>query len=177
MSDCPNGEIRDLLPDLVHGTLRGEARTRVEAHVAGCAECAAEVALLREARRVLQRAPALDVARVAEGVRRRVALRARPTRTFSTPRVAAWRIAAGVVAVAAGASWLATRSDGGGRPQSGGPTPQASAGPAEVAGLSVGGALSDLSDSDLRALIDDVGALDAAPAPEPEPALPVDFER
>ena len=32
MTDCPNAEIRDLLPDLVHGRLDAAARADVERH-------------------------------------------------------------------------------------------------------------------------------------------------
>ncbi|MGE0439358.1 MAG: zf-HC2 domain-containing protein [Gemmatimonadales bacterium] len=41
MSDCT--EIRDRIPDLLSGRLTPEARTRVDAHLAGCAECREDV--------------------------------------------------------------------------------------------------------------------------------------
>src|SRR5919199_2150612 len=97
MSDCPNVEIRDRLPDLVHGTLRGEQLAAVEAHVAQCPACAAEVALLRTARRALRHAPAVDVARVAAAVQRRAAGPVAPRRR-PAPR---WRVGAGIAAMAA----------------------------------------------------------------------------
>jgi hypothetical protein len=69
MNDCPRAEIRDLLPDLVHGHLDPELRADVERHVAGCADCAAEVALLRQMRAALDREiPAIDTARIAAAV-------------------------------------------------------------------------------------------------------------
>ena len=40
MSECTNGELRDLLPELVNGRLDAELQRHVEAHVAACAECA-----------------------------------------------------------------------------------------------------------------------------------------
>lgn len=81
MRDCPNAEVRDLLPDLVHGSLDAARCAEVEAHVAGCEECTAELALLRTARLALLRTPAIDVGRVARAA-------TGPTLTLerSTPR-------------------------------------------------------------------------------------------
>ena len=55
MSECTNGEVRDLLPELVNGRLDAEALQTVEAHVASCTECAEELALLRSLRPALMR--------------------------------------------------------------------------------------------------------------------------
>ncbi len=70
MRDCENGEIRDLLPEYLHDALEPVARARVEAHLASCDACAAELSLLRGIRGALSRAPAVDVSRIAESVRR-----------------------------------------------------------------------------------------------------------
>ena len=49
----------------MHGTLGSAERARVEAHLAGCAECRAEVALLRSMSAAMaRRAPAVDVKRI-----------------------------------------------------------------------------------------------------------------
>jgi len=45
---CQNEEIRTALPALLEGSLEGSMRMQVEAHLASCADCAAELALLRE---------------------------------------------------------------------------------------------------------------------------------
>ena len=68
MTECPNANVRDLLPDLVHGRLDAETRVMVEAHLAGCADCAAEQALLRDLRASLRRTPHLDLAAIAAAV-------------------------------------------------------------------------------------------------------------
>lgn len=47
MTDCSNAEIRDLLPDYVHDQLSVTDLARVEQHVASCADCAEELALLQ----------------------------------------------------------------------------------------------------------------------------------
>src|SRR5687767_12362292 len=70
MTDCSNVEMRERLPDLLHGRLEGAARVEVPAHLATCEACAAELALLREARRALDRAPAVDVARIVAALPR-----------------------------------------------------------------------------------------------------------
>lgn len=67
-SDCGNAEVRDLLPDLVNGSMRAGDRAAVEAHVAACAACAAELALLRAARSALHAAPAVDVQRIVRSL-------------------------------------------------------------------------------------------------------------
>ncbi|PYP60840.1 MAG: hypothetical protein DMD26_18920, partial [Gemmatimonadetes bacterium] len=53
MTDCPNAEMRDRLPDLLHERLDASARAVVMAHVADCDDCRAELVVLREARVVL----------------------------------------------------------------------------------------------------------------------------
>jgi anti-sigma factor RsiW len=100
MSDCTNGELRDLLPELVNGRLDAETRQSVEAHIASCAECADELALLRALRPALMREPAIDAQRIAAAVRAQTAGTARsasraPARQGTATR---WR-----VAIAAGA--------------------------------------------------------------------------
>jgi anti-sigma factor RsiW len=97
MSECTNGELRDLLPELMHGTLDAEMRGAVEAHVASCAECAEELALLRSLRVALEPAPRVDVQRIAAAVNARTmhgaAHRARPR--------SAWRLAIAAAALVA----------------------------------------------------------------------------
>ena len=62
MTDCPNAEMRDRLPDLLHERLETSVRAAVMAHVDECDDCRAEIALLREAHVVLSPAVrAVDV--------------------------------------------------------------------------------------------------------------------
>jgi anti-sigma factor RsiW len=72
MVDCPRDDIRDLLPDLVHDQLEPEARVRVEQHLVDCAECAAELELLRALRATAFAAPEVDADRIAAAVRRTI---------------------------------------------------------------------------------------------------------
>lgn len=87
MNECTNGDLRDLLPELVNGQLNAETRQRVEAHVASCGECAAELALLRSLRPALMRGPRIDARRIAAAVRAQTAVErlARP-RAEESPR-------------------------------------------------------------------------------------------
>ena len=73
MSECTNGDLRDLLPELVNGRLDADTRQRVEAHLASCTECAAELALLRSLRPALLREPVIDAQRIAAAVRAQTA--------------------------------------------------------------------------------------------------------
>lgn len=72
MTDCPNVEMRELLPELLHDALPVAERGRLEAHLAGCALCTAELALLREARQAMARVrvPAIDTARIVAALPR-----------------------------------------------------------------------------------------------------------
>lgn len=63
MTDCPNAEIRDLLPDYLHEQLPAADAAIVEHHVASCAECANELALLRMVMAVRPNVP-VNVARI-----------------------------------------------------------------------------------------------------------------
>ncbi|MHB1311437.1 MAG: zf-HC2 domain-containing protein, partial [Gemmatimonadaceae bacterium] len=37
MTECPDGLMRDLLPEYVHGTLPADAAARVDRHLEACA--------------------------------------------------------------------------------------------------------------------------------------------
>ena len=96
MTECNNDSVRDLLPDYVAGTLPVAEQAAVDAHVASCAECRNETALLRVVRSVRPRAMDIDVARIVAALPRRTsapALRlvrdepSAPTRAVPVPPV------------------------------------------------------------------------------------------
>ena len=90
MTDCPNGLIRDQLPEYVHGVLAADAAARIDAHLDGCEDCRAEVALLGKARAAMALfTPKMDVASIAAAL---------PAPRVAAPRVAAPRVAAPRVA-------------------------------------------------------------------------------
>ncbi|MFL5608451.1 MAG: anti-sigma factor family protein [Gemmatimonadaceae bacterium] len=188
MTDCPNGALRDLLPDLVNGRLSPEVRYEVERHVAACPECAAELALLRELRASMAGTPFVDAARIATVI---PAYRAPVRRSWG-----GWRAAAAVAAIVAGGASVAVVRQAGTR----GPEPVQSmtftipdttvvakgspsvpsARPAERGARAVpavarelamaSGAASDLSDRELQALLKDIESIDAVPSVDVENA-------
>jgi anti-sigma factor RsiW len=214
-TDCPNATMRDRLPDLLHDGLSASARAETERHLAECPSCAEELALLRAARRALAIAPSVDVARIAAAIGRPPAV---PVAIGSDPRVVsigtapslgrvaapraprrlptAWRVAAGIALVAAGALGsglaLGTKQQPGevhspaadptlavalavGAAPVAGTTPGGPAeGPAREGGrseLRMGGGLHDLSDQDLSTLLGAIRGVQTLPETEPEPVM------
>jgi anti-sigma factor RsiW len=194
MRDCPDAEVRDLLPDFVHGTLDERARAAVEAHVARCAACQAELRLLRAAHSALSRGPAVDVGAIG----RAVAKSARPTRVPRAPRRGwGWQRAAAAAAIVVGGAGavLATRGRSGDAPlprlaaeqsaeSAGGPAggPTAAPTPAGASlqsgaagageGLVLVAGTQELDDAELESLLGELETFEATPSVEPASVLP-----
>ncbi len=106
MNDCPNAEMRDRLPDLLHDRLDARTRAAVAAHVADCADCRAELALLEGVRGMMvARTPRVDINYVVNAL---------PKQYAKTGRVAPrhrtwvdWRIAAAVTVLVVGGGSVA----------------------------------------------------------------------
>ena len=165
MTDCPNADVRDLLAELVAGTLAPDARAAVEAHVAGCAECRAELALLEAVRRTFARPVAVDVDRIAAALPFPEKLaRGRP---FGATR---WRAAAAVALFAVGATsvWIAQQygTDDGFGIDTIGTVVDNTERP-----VTLGHRLGELSEQDLEALLGALDGIEALPALEPEPLI------
>lgn len=174
MSDCLNVEIREMLPEFLHGRLDTQDRERVEAHLASCQECTEELATLQAVRAAFRYAPAIDTAAI---------VRALPPahRHMSRGRHVALRIAAVISFISLGGISLAVaRSFFGPKPtimqvdsatraslpdDSGTPSPLASASSTPV--ISFAGGVSDLGASDIETLITDLESIEPAPLPEP----------
>src|SRR5471032_794900 len=106
MTDCPNAEIRDRLPDLLHERLDESVRTAVMAHVADCADCREELELLRGVRSaLLARTPRVNVSQIVAALPKPSA-RAVPAAARRARRID-WRIAATVTFLAVGGSSVA----------------------------------------------------------------------
>jgi anti-sigma factor RsiW len=194
MTDCPNAEVRDLLPDLLHERLDASARALVTAHVAQCTECRAELTMLREARIALTSdMRTVDISAIAAAVIARTSaplVHAQPWQRRARMWMD-WRVAASIALVAAGVASFATiRARQTVLPQPVSPAVATTASesaksavvvptpprPVEahlatpaVAELSAAGGVSDLSDNDLRALLDDLQSIDAEPLTDPDP--------
>src|SRR3954468_7457848 len=197
MSDCPNAEMRDRLPDLLHERLDERARAAGMAPVEDCADCHVELALLREARIALSPSGVLsiDLASITRVVveRTRTPVSALPRRRSRWGDWGDWRIAASVVlAAGAGAMMIARHPASSKVPGASAVSPRASApnvgastsvasavdreriGPSAVvterrAELSAAGGVSELSETDLQSLLESLNDIDAVPPTDPEP--------
>lgn len=192
MNDCPNADIRDRLPDLLHERLDVSMRAAVMAHVDGCVDCRAELELLRGVHGMLMsQTPRVDIDYVVKALPKRAA---RPVRVAPRRRVwSDWRIAAAVTVLAVGGgSFAVLRQDTAvpdsarvssalGQPNRGAaaetdsntrPTANVVA-PAEdqiaPGGLATTARLADLDERQLQALLDQIDQLQAVPIAEPEP--------
>jgi hypothetical protein len=197
MNDCVNGDIRDVLPELVNGNLPAGDVARVQEHVRACADCAAEVDLLRTARAAMHLAPTMDTARIAAAVQASTAQRlaARRAPAARIARIAGLSLVAVIGALgvwslrdsspAASNAPDAPAMAAVAPPDQPGVVEQAqpaeSRAPRAPVQLALGGDMSQLGDDDLLALLDEVSALEAMPGEEPaslaiEPLVPVDQE-
>jgi anti-sigma factor RsiW len=203
MIDCPNGDVRDALPDYLHDRLDAELRRRVESHLAGCDACRAELSLLRALRVQMRGVPAVDVEAIAAAI---PPYRAPAARS----RVVSWRAAAAVVAFAVGGTSIALLWGRGPvasedvtpyvqagptphrdsatvvvAPRSGAPRAPASVAPRnQPVGTVIsrelamaGGSITDLSDGELSALVESIESLDAVPSTEVEGDEPMTLSR
>jgi hypothetical protein len=69
MNDCGNAEMRDQLPDLLHGRLDESAYAVVTAHIETCVDCHEELELLRAVLSMAHaRAPKIDIAAIVRAL-------------------------------------------------------------------------------------------------------------
>lgn len=168
MNDCPNAEIRDQLCDVVHRTMPEADCKRVEDHIATCADCTAEIELLRRAHALLTRAaPVVDTSAIVAALPRH---RARRSPSFGN-----WRIAASIAVIAVGAASISIarldQAEPGRGATASGVTTATSAADTHV--LSFSGRLSALDDADLEQLLAEIGDLDGVTPAEPGMVIPV----
>ncbi|HEX9485206.1 MAG TPA: zf-HC2 domain-containing protein [Gemmatimonadaceae bacterium] len=164
MNDCPNGDVRDLLPDLLHGRLDAVTRARVESHVLHCDECRAELDLLRDLRATMQVTPHVDVQAVSAAIR--------PYRPATRRSWVGWRTAAAVTLIVAGSSSLIVARRGSSPLEDSAVVAQEVV-PSSVAARELavgGGALNELSDRDLAKLLDEIQSMDVLPPADVEPS-------
>ena len=200
MSECTHLDMRDLLPDFVRGELTSDSSATLEAHLASCAACRAELRLVRDAHAVLAATPAVDAPRIADaiarsrGVRRDAALAVAETRRLrsSSVRTTSRRVWLAAAAIAAVATAVVLGSNGT-RTSTSGSTPviaqiadstpamstPAGQGPVTTPRapardeLVMGGGVSDLADADLESLLQALDDVDAELDVEPAVVMPV----
>ncbi len=172
MNDCPNAEIRDQLPDLLHGHLDAASRARVESHLRACEDCRQELELLRGIRASAPRI-AVDVDRIV------AALPAAAVRRRRSWNSRVWQLAAAVVFLAAGGSAVVKYVNHVAPHDSTGAAVVAandgSASATSAAGdveLSVGYGYADLTDAQLQTLLKDVEQITAVPLADPDVSVP-----
>jgi anti-sigma factor RsiW len=190
-------EIKEMLPDLLHGKLDADARAQVEAHVASCESCAEELDVLRTVKSAAVFIPAIDVDRVVRQIppyRAIVPAAKAPARS----RLVSWLVAASfVVVVLGGGSLLMIQNKptfgpvakvdhsalpGGASSQTEKPsvtpivTPEGTSMPTKPTthALALATGVDALSDNNLRQLMNDMNSFDALPATEPGPVISVD---
>ena len=166
MTDCPNVEMRDRLPDLANDTLVVAERELVLAHLAECAACTAEIEILRTTRLILVTStPKVNVAGIVSALPQ---YGVKPITSASSVRGSSWanswRIAAAATFLAAGiGSYQLLAKD------TGVPTidtlSQVTADSTVGLGLT---ALADTSEAELTALASDIEDMDALPSTEVE---------
>jgi anti-sigma factor RsiW len=187
--------MRELLPELLHDSLTDAERAQVEGHLATCEDCAAELALLRSARRTMSavRVPALDTAAIVAALPRpsarrpdsRSTVRTEVRRTSNFFRIAAavTFVSLGGMSVAIARSYFGTSPTAmvdtalsgesaqqaalqAAPPLASADTPVTRTGTSR--GMSVHTALGDLNDAELESLLSELDQLEAAPLAEPE---------
>jgi len=189
MTECSNIEVRELLPELLHDALPPTVRARVDAHLGSCTACAAELALLRSAHRVLAavRVPALDPSSIVAALPRPMPVRAMSATRPATRRSPTFfRLAAAISFISLGGISVAVA-----RSYLGDVTPFAvdstvsvgeRAGEAAPVGAAVDTprtafaaqpfpvhpVVGTLDDADLESLLGELELLEAAPLAEPE---------
>jgi anti-sigma factor RsiW len=195
MIDCPNGDVRDVLPDYVNDRLDAPRRFEVEAHLASCASCRDEVELLRDLRATMRRTPTVNAEAIVAAI---PPYRAPVRHGWAT----GWRTAAAIAAIAVGGASFALLRDEApthpgvertaiappsreriDSPPSSGLPPVAqvpggsrSSAPASTPTRELamaGSAIGELSDGELSVLVEGLESLDALPATEVDGAEPL----
>ena len=185
MRDCPNSAIRERLPDLINDRLGAPERAEVHAHLNTCADCRSELQLLERVRAASRPVPRVDVQRIVAAVPAYRA--ASPWRTLTASPLL--RAAAVIVIVLLGA--LLLRRDNpqvvesvphipsdsapaqvATQPPVSTPTPQPRSVSANASELAMGEMFEDLTDSELEALLQSLGSLEAVTPVETEVVPP-----
>jgi len=167
MSDCMEHEIREMLPDVLHGTVGPADRGRIDAHLTGCGSCREELEVLRSVHGAAVFTPSIDVESIVRQLPPYgIAIPAPVERRVRTP-ITRWLAAAGFALVAFGAGSVVMNQD---EPV----TRTAAVGIPGGTGLSLASGLDGLSDGELVQLMNEMNGFDALPASEIEAVFAVD---
>jgi anti-sigma factor RsiW len=197
MNKCTELDIKEMLPDLLHGKLDADARAQVEAHVASCEACTEELEVLRKVKSAAVFVPAIDVDRVVRQIPPYRAI-VPGTQVPAGSRLVSWLVAASLVVVVLGGGSLLmiqkrptlapAATAGNSRLPAGDSTQTKLVDVAPIVtpngtdivakptahALALATSVDALSDNSLRQLMNDMNDFDALPATEPGPAVSVD---
>jgi anti-sigma factor RsiW len=177
MTECFSPEVRDFLPDLVHGRLGEVDTATMLAHIEACDACADEVELLRAVRRDAALAPAIDVAGIVAALPSPKVTPVMVPPAKTPPRPGAWKlIATAAVVVVAAVTGLGIVDDPSkvGLPGAAetAATAEAAASPSVASeSLAIAASFGDLTDDQLEELIGDLENIEAIPSAEPDVAV------
>lgn len=183
MTDCPDGLMRDLLPEYAHGVLGSADAARMAEHLAACAMCRAELALLGRVQDGLALGvPRVDVAAIVAALpKAQPAMPVMPRRWVSR-HVWQYAAAAGLVLVVGGGIvWRRSPDADAVRVAdsshvavvAGAESTQSPASVQSENGITFGGGLSDLSLNDLQSLLGQLDSVRTLPSADPESMTPV----
>ena len=181
MNDCQNIDIRESLPELAHGALPESERARVQEHLDECEDCSAELVIIRAVRDSAPVATVdfatVDVARIVAAIPpyRRQGFRVK--RVYLELAAACLIGAIGISTVVVHHSnSLATSARANGAGANGARAGVVSGARIASPGLALVNT-SELSDSGLAQLTQDLDKLQAMPTSDPESVTPAALER
>lgn len=165
MNECMELGIKDLLPDVLHGTLAPGDRAHIETHLSGCSHCREELESLRTVKSAAVFSPSIDV----EGIVRQI-----PPYRIVTPVVerpvrspaVRWLAAAGIALLVGGGSVVMRHGNAVEQPS-------AAAAP-RAHSLALASGLDEMSDGSIVQLMNEMNSFDALPANDPEPVFAVE---
>jgi anti-sigma factor RsiW len=195
VNDCVNAEVRDALPDLLHGRLSELDTATMKAHVESCPDCRAELEIMRQVQASAIIAPRMNAAAIAAAIPPYAGadvVRHAPSREriFSHPLTLRIAVATALVAIGGWAlsnvrgtddvRQTATSGSGIGTVrENAAPVASPSAiepseasttatGETQVASLSLVETTAGLSDADLEKLMAELDGMESVPSAEPQ---------
>lgn len=179
MTECFDPEVRDYLPDLVHGRLGEVDTATMLAHVEACDSCTRELALLRVVRAAAPAVPRIDVDAIVSAL---------PVVSVPAPvapvrrNFTLLRLVVAAAVVISGALVLNRQSDimpralqapekAESASRAASPVPVAVSSAGEAASLSLVSGVQELTDEQIETLLTQLDDIEAIPASEPDQSL------
>ena len=179
MTECFDPDVRDYLPDLVHGRLGEVDTATMLAHVEACESCALELALLREVRAAAPVVPRIDVDAIVSALPVVSApvpsAPARRTFTFLRLAVAAAVVITGALVLNRQSEIMPRLAQAPEQAESASrvsaQVPVADPAASEAMPLSLVSGVQELTDAQIETLLTQLDDIEAIPASEPDQSL------